>query len=151
MGYTLRAVLDQLDDDASITVAELVPEVIAWNRGPLAALAGNPLDDPRVMVCNGDIADVIRQNPGAFDVILMDVDNGPEAVLFPANQFLYGVTGVELILSALKPGGLLGLWAAARSENFERVLEGFPSGRVDVGVLGNEGLAHTIYLVRVRD
>lgn len=150
MGYTLRAVLDQLGRDAKITVAELVPEVIAWNRGPLAVLAAHPLDDPRVTVRLGDIAQVIRENPAAFDVILMDVDNGPEAVLFPDNQVLYRAEGVELILSALRPGGVLGLWAADRSANFERVLEGFPSERVDVGVLGNDGPAHTIYLVRAR-
>jgi spermidine synthase len=151
MGYTLRAVLDQLDPNAAVTVAELVPEVIAWNRGPLAVLAGHPLDDRRVTVCEGDIAEVIRANPGTFDVILMDVDNGPEAVLFPANQVLYEAEGVELILSALRPGGVLGLWAADRSANFERVIAGFPSERVDIGVLGNDGPAHTIYLVRARD
>ncbi len=149
MGYTVRAVLDQLGEDARVTVAELVPEVIAWNRGPLAGLAAHPLDDPRVTVCNDDVANVIRSHSGAFDIILMDVDNGPDAVLFAPNQFLYAEEGVKLILSGLRPGGVLAVWAADRSPAFERVLEtgGFRPERMEVEVREKNGPAHTIYLV----
>lgn len=149
MGYTLRAVLDRVAPDARITVAELVAQVIAWNRGPLAGLAGHPLNDPRVTVRNADVADVLRGSPHAFDVILMDVDNGPEAVFVSTNRFLYSVDGVTLMLSALAPGGVFALWSADRSAKFEQVLEwgGFRFERVEVDVRGEAGPAHTIYLV----
>jgi spermidine synthase len=124
MGFTLRAVLDGVGPAARITVAELVPEVVAWNRTVLGHLANRPLDDPRVTVAQQDVADVIAANPAAFDAVLMDVDNGPEAVLFAGNRFLYSVDGVALILSSLRPGGVLGLWAAAPSPDFEDVLAG---------------------------
>ena len=151
MGYTVRSVLDHVGRDARVTVAELVPDVVDWNHGPLAELADRPLDDDRVTVHVGDVGDVVRANPRSFDVILMDVDNGPEAVLFPSNQGLYAVDGVELILSSLKPGGVLGLWAADRSPGFEHVLHkgGFRSERVTVNVRGDDaGPEHTIYLVQ---
>jgi spermidine synthase len=151
IGYTLRSVLDRVGDDASIIVAELVPEVIEWNRGPLGEAADRPLDDSRVTVHNGDVGDVMRANPRAFDAILMDVDNGPEAVLFPSNRSLYSADGVALVLSSLRPGGLFGLWAADRSPDFEHVLGsiGLQSERVAVAILGDDaGFEHVIYLVR---
>ena len=151
MGYTVRAVLDSVDRNARITVAELVPEVIDWNRGPLAELAGRPLDDGRVTVYSGDVGDVIRASPRGFDCVLMDVDNGPEAVLFPSNEGFYSADGVRLILSALTPGGVLGVWSADRSTKFEGVLEagGHPYECVDVNIRDN-GPAHTIYLTGAR-
>ena len=150
MGYTVRAMLDRLGCEARVTIAELVPEVIAWNRGPLAGFADSPLDDMRVTVRNEDVAEVIRANSRCFDAILMDVDNGPEAVLFPANRFLYSAEGVALMLSGLKPGGMLGLWSAGHAPNFECVLEtgGFPFERFDIDVPCTNTFAHTIYLVR---
>lgn len=151
MGYTLRAVLDEAGPDARVTVAELVPEIVAWNRGPLADLAARPLDDARVRVVCGDVADVLREHPRGFDIVLMDVDNGPEAVLFAANRGLYGVDGVNLILSALRPGGVFAQWSADRSPDFERTLQTSGCGfeRVDVTVRG-DGPAHTIYLVQAK-
>jgi spermidine synthase len=151
MGYTLRSVLDRVGGDARITVAELVPEVIEWNRGPLSEAADRPLDDARATVHEGDVGDVMRANPRCFDAILMDVDNGPEAVLFPSNHCLYSTDGVALILSSLKPGGVFALWAADRSPNFERVLDtgGLRYERVEVDILGDDGgIEHIIYLVR---
>jgi spermidine synthase len=145
MGYTVRAVLDAVGAGARVTVAELVAEVIAWNRGPLAGLAGRPLDDARVTVANADVAAMIRDNPCGFDAILLDVDNGPEAVLFPANRFLYTADGVALILKALRPNGVLGVWAADPSPDFERAASGLGCERLDVEVPG--GPMHTIYLV----
>ena len=153
MGYTVRAVLDQGDADVHIMIAELVPEVIAWNRGPLAGLALRPLDDPRVTVRNEDVANVIRAHPGTFDAILMDVDNGPEAALFPANRYLYTADGVTLILSGLKSGGVLGLWSSGRAPEFELILEGggFRSEHEKVDVLDKGRLAHAIYLIQPED
>ena len=148
MGFTLRAVLDGVGPAARITVAELVPEVVVWNQTVLGHLAGRPLDDPRVMVAQQDVADVIAANPVTYDAVLMDVDNGPEAVLFAGNRFLYAVDGVALILSSLRPGGVLGLWAATPSPDFERVLQagGFAHERLTIAVA--DGLDHTLYLVR---
>jgi spermidine synthase len=145
LGYTVRAVLDQVGSGARITVAELVPEVIQWNRGPLAPLAARPLDDARVTVCNADVAKIIRSSPRSFDAILLDVDNGPGAVLFPDNHSLYTAQGVALILKALKPNGVLGVWAADPSPDFERAASTFCCERLDVAVPG--GPLHTIYLV----
>jgi len=148
MGYTVRAVLDAIGPGARVTVAELVPEVIAWNRGALAHLACRPLDDPRVTVVNEDVARVIR--PCGFDAILMDVDNGPQAVLFPANRFLYEADGVRLIVSGLRPGGVFVLWAADPSPGFERAVAaaGYACERRDITVPGETGVKHTIYLVQ---
>jgi len=147
LGYTVRAVLDTVGPDARVTVAELVPQIVDWNRGLLAHLAGRPLDDPRVEVMVADVADIVRARPGGFDAILLDVDNGPDAVLFQGNSFLYTADGVRLLLSGLKPGGVLAVWAATPSPAFEKVLEtcGFPYRRRTVAVL--ERLTHTIYLV----
>lgn len=149
MGYTVRAVLDAVGMGARLTVAELVPEVIAWNRGPLGALASHPLDDPRVSVENADVGDILHRRPGAFDIILMDVDNGPEAVLFPGNVLLYAADGVALIRSALKPGGVFALWAADASSAFEHVLEGAGVAyqRLIVPVPAARPVEHTLYLV----
>ena len=148
MGYTVRAILDETGPAARITVAELVPQVIAWNRGPLADLAARPLDDPRVEVALGDVADIIRCHPGHFDIILMDVDNGPEAVMFDGNRSLYGEDGLSLILTGLTPGGVLALWAADASLAFECTVAagGFDVERTGVAVSGH--VAHTVYLVR---
>jgi spermidine synthase len=143
MGYTVRAMLDESGPEARLTVAELVPQVIAWNRGPLAALAGHPLADPRVEVATGDVADIIRRHPGAFDIILMDVDNGPEAVMFDGNRPLYSADGLSRVMAGLTPGGVLALWAADPSPSFERAAAGVRLDRTQVDVTG---IAHTIYL-----
>jgi len=150
MGYTVRAVLGEIGPEGRITVAELVPQVVAWNRGPLAALAARPLEDRRVTVHQGDVARLIRANPGAFDAILIDVDNGPGAVLFEANRFLYSADGVKLIASGLAPGGVFALWAADPSPDFERAIAagGFKSERVDIDVRGKNGPQHSIYVVQ---
>lgn len=148
LGYTVRAVLDRLGPGAGVTVAELVPAVIAWNRGPLADGAGRPLEDKRVTVHEGDVAALLRASPGAFDAVLLDVDNGPEAVLFEGNRPLYGPEGLAAIMKALKPAGLLGLWAADPSPGFEAVLAGqsLAFERVEVAV-GEAGPLHTLYVV----
>jgi spermidine synthase len=147
MGYTVRALLDAAPD-AHITVAELIPKVVEWNRGPLADLAGRPLFDPRVTVFAGDVAEALRTRPAEFDVVLMDVDNGPEAVMFDSNRPLYGASGLALALTALVPGGVACFWAADPSPGFEITLENaaVASERHDIAVEGR--IAHTLYLVR---
>jgi spermidine synthase len=118
MGFTARAALDALGPDGKLTIAELVPEVVAWNHGPLAHLAQHPLDDPRVTVRVEDAAAVIRGPQAVFDAILLDVDNGPEAFTSPTNAALYSERGLERAFAALRPGGRLGVWSVADSPSF---------------------------------
>ncbi len=103
MGYTLRAALDVLPAAARVTVAEIFPAVVAWNRGPLAPLAGRPLDDPRVAVASRDVAALLA--PGAWEAILLDVDNGPDAAMLAPNAALYGAPGLARLAGALATGG----------------------------------------------
>jgi spermidine synthase len=118
MGFTLRAALDRLPPDARVVVVELVPGLVAWNRGPLAHLAGRPLEDPRVRLQQGDVGRRIAEAQGAYDAILLDVDNGPSALAHPANASLYGDRGVRACADALRPGGVLAVWSAAPDERF---------------------------------
>ena len=105
LGFTLRATLDVLPPRASVVVAELVPGVVEWNRGPLGPLAGHPLDDPRVRVAEGDVAVTMRKDTEQFDAILLDVDNGPDAFTSTLNAGLYANHGVTLAHAVLRPGG----------------------------------------------
>ena len=122
MGYTLRAALDVLPPAARVLVAELVPEVVEWNRGPLGPLAGHPLDDPRVTVEVADVAQVLRANPATFDAVILDVDNGPFALGAAPNVGLYSRAGVAVARAALRPGGLLAVWSAGNDRPYERRL-----------------------------
>jgi spermidine synthase len=121
MGFTLRAALDQLPRNATVVVAELLPAVVEWNRGPhgpLAALAGYPLHDPRVRVEVADVAIILRGNPQQFDAILLDVDNGPAAFTAPQNSALYDAQGIAAAHAALKPRGDLAIWSARDDAQF---------------------------------
>ncbi len=122
MGFTLRATLDLLPPNAVVTVAELVPAVVKWNRGPLASLAGHPLKDHRVRVEVGDVRHTLRANPGRFDTILLDVDNGPAAFTATANLGLYDNAGVAAAHAALRAGGALAVWSAWDDRKFEQRL-----------------------------
>jgi spermidine synthase len=122
MGFTLRAALDCLPPDALILVAELVPAVVEWNHGPLGALASHPLDDPRVRVEAGDVAAILRSNPGRFDAVLLDVDNGPVALTASSNAGLYSSQGVAAARASLTPGGVLAVWSASDDRRFVRRL-----------------------------
>jgi spermidine synthase len=121
MGYTLRAALTLLAEEASVTVAELVPEVIEWNRGPLGPLAGYPLDDPRTELFSGNVRAAIEAGRGCFDAILLDIDNGPDASSRCAS-WLYRPEGLAATIRALRPGGAVGVWSIDRSPAFERRL-----------------------------
>jgi spermidine synthase len=151
MGFTLRAALDRLPADATVIVAELIPEVVEWNRGPIAHLAGQPLDDPRVEVIVGDVSHVLRSSQARFDAVLLDVDNGPEAFATSANGGLYGDIGLFAARTALKFGGTLAVWSAWHDKHFPQRLRyaGFTvqSERVRTRVKRG-GSRHTIYLAR---
>ena len=122
MGFTLRAALAVLGPEARIMVAELVPAVIAWARGPLAELFGGSLTDPRADIRSADIVDVIRSHASAFDAILLDVDNGPEGLIRKANDALYDLRGLKAIRRALRPSGVLAGWSSGPNPAFSRRL-----------------------------
>lgn len=129
MGFTLAAALQATGPDAEVVVAELVPEVVDWNREFFGEAAGNPLADPRTRVCIGDVSDLIRGQGEAFDAILLDVDNGPQAMIRGDNEWLYSVQGLQAARMALRPGGLLAVWSAAPDQKFSTRLSraGFKS------------------------
>lgn len=118
MGYTLRAALDRAPPEARVVVAEVVPEIVAWNRGPAAHLAGRPLDDPRVRVQVRDVAAVVAEARGAFDAVLLDVDNAPGSPVLRGNDRLYGDEGVRACARALAAGGVLAVWSAGPDERY---------------------------------
>lgn len=122
MGYTLRAALDLLPSDARVVVAELLPAVVEWNRELLAPLAAGPLQDARVEVLVADVRRVLGSSAGAFDAVLLDVDNGPAALTTPANRKLYASNGLASAHRALRPGGALVVWSAAEDPDFLRAL-----------------------------
>jgi len=150
MGFTVAAALRGLGVDGMITVAELVPAVVVWNRGPLAHLAGDPLADPRVSVHVGDVADLLRTRIGAYDVILLDVDNGPHHITTTANHWIYAAAGLAGAYRALRPGGVLAVWSAGPDEAFTRRLRqaGFQVEVVRVPAHGAKGRRHVIWLAR---
>jgi spermidine synthase len=151
MGFTLRAALAVLSRDARVTVAELVPEIIEWARGPMSELTAGCLDDPRVSVCSDDVAHSIAG--GAWDAILLDVDNGPDALVRPENDRLYSPAGLQAAQRALKPGGLLAIWSAAPDPRFTRTLQaaGFRVEEEVVRARANgKGPRHHIWLAKAR-
>lgn len=150
MGFTTRAALGALPADARIRVAELVPEVVAWNRGPLAHLAAHPLDDPRVEVRVGDVADELRAAPAGYDAILLDVDNGPDAFTAPGNARLYGVDGLRRARAALAPGGALGVWSVEDDRAFTGRLRGvgFDVQQHRVPARAGSGARHVLWIAR---
>ena len=149
MGFTLRAVLDLLPRDAMVTVAELVPAVIQWNRDSLAALAAHPLRDSRVRVEVSDVGFTLRANPDRFDAILLDVDNGPAAFTDAVNNGLYDNAGVAAAYAALRARGTLAVWSAWEDRKFEQRLRyhGFDVEVARVRArLKKGGPRHTIFL-----
>jgi spermidine synthase len=122
MGFTLRATLDTVPAGATVVVAELVSEVVLWNRGPLAPLAGHPLQDQRVGVEINDVGEVLRASRDRFDAILLDVDNGPDAFTASANGWLYTDEGLAAARAALRPAGTLAVWSAWEDRRFEQRL-----------------------------
>jgi spermidine synthase len=149
MGFTLRATLDLLPQDGTVVVAELLPAVVEWNRGPLGPLAGHPLKDRRVRVEQGDVAATLRSSVDAFDAILLDVDNGPAAFATSGNAALYNDAGLAAARKALREGGVLAVWSARDDRKFEQRLR-YAGFRVEVervrGRLKKGGPKHTIFI-----
>ncbi|MBX3573622.1 MAG: hypothetical protein KF694_14820 [Mesorhizobium sp.] len=154
MGFTLRAALAAFGADARITVAELVPEVVDWARGPMADLSAGCLDDPRVTVAIADVAALIRPETGhgptpRWDAILLDVDNGPEGLTRRANDRLYDHAGLAAARAALTPGGVLAVWSQGPDRAFAKRLRdaGFAVEEVTVRAhRGKKGARHVIWL-----
>ncbi|RCV89475.1 hypothetical protein [Billgrantia montanilacus] len=122
MGFTLAAALRSLPDSAEVVVAELVPGVVDWNRGALGAAAGYPLNDPRTVVSLGDVGELLRREPGGFDAIMLDVDNGPEGLTRKENDWLYSPQGLAVAQESLRPDGVLAIWSAGQDPAFSERL-----------------------------
>jgi spermidine synthase len=154
MGFTLRAALAGLGAQARITVAELVPAVAAWARGPMADVFGDSLTDPRVRVHDGDVVPLIRDARAAFDAILLDVDNGPAGLTRATNDGLYDAAGLSAAHAALRPGGLLALWSAGPDADFARRLRRTGFGVEEVRARANGvrgGARHVIWIATRAD
>jgi spermidine synthase len=153
MGFTLRAAQRVLGKDARLTVAELVPEIIDWARGPMAELTAGCLDDPRVTVVEGDVVKLIASGIGDYDAILLDVDNGPDGLTRAGNNRLYSARGLDAARAALKPGGVLAVWSAASDAVFARRLRDadFSVEEVAVRARSNgKGPRHVIWFATKR-
>ncbi len=151
MGFTLRAALAAWPPDARITVAELVPAVLAWARGPMAPVVGSCLDDPRVTVAIGDVAEFIAAAPAGYDAVLLDVDNGPEGLTTAGNDRLYDEAGLGKARAALRPGGILAVWSQGPDRQFTQRLRRAGFAVEEVGVRANRGRSgarHVIWLAR---
>jgi len=151
MGFTLKAVLDGLPPSGAATVAELLPEIVRWNRDHLGHLAGDPLADPRVTLVEGDVGDFIVSRANAFDAILLDVDNGPTALTDRRNARLYRDRGLASIRRALRPRGVLAVWSASPDREFERALRrsGFTVRSESVRARrAAKGPKHTVFIAR---
>ena len=149
MGFTLREALAALPAGASVVVAELVPEIIAWARGPMAELTAGCLDDPRVTVVDADVAAAIAEARGEYDAILLDVDNGPDGLTRAGNDRLYSASGLAAAKAALVRGGILAIWSAGDDPAFTRRLgvAGFKASIEKVRARSNgKGAQHTIWL-----
>ncbi|TCU60715.1 hypothetical protein EDF58_10110 [Novosphingobium sp. PhB57] len=151
MGFTLRAALAVLGEDASVTIAEIVPEIIAWARGPMGAWTGGCLDDDRVRLVQDDVAILIDAADCAYDAILLDVDNGPEGLTRRVNDWLYSCRGLQSAMTALTPGGILAIWSATPDAEFAALLVqmGFAVTVVPVeartgDTIGGDDLEHVI-------
>jgi len=149
MGFTLRAALAELAPEAQITVAELVPAVVSWAKGPMVEVFGDSLMDPRVSIREVDVGRLIRAGRSTYDAILLDVDNGPEGLTRKANDSLYDLQGLSAARTALTPGGILAVWSSAPDSNFKWRLRtsGFSVDEVGVRANGPRGGArHVIWV-----
>ena len=148
MGFTLAAALAATGSESHIVVAELVPEVVEWNRGTLGSYSGHPLNDTRTTVYHGDVCDLLRNVEQRYDVIALDVDNGPEALSSSGNDWLYSPAGVGCARDCLNKGGVLAYWSATADPRFTRRLRdcGLRVSVKSVFAHGSKGTKHTIWL-----
>jgi spermidine synthase len=152
LGFTLRAALRQLRDDAGVVVAELVAEVIAWNADPRYDLSAEAMRDPRVRVLHDDVVNVLRENPGGFDAIMLDTDNGPDGMLMTENAALYAARGIERTTAALRPGGRIAYWSVGDDPRFAHALRvaGLTVETLRVRAHDTAGPMHTLYVATRR-
>ncbi len=152
MGFTLRAALAVLGAEARVVVAELMPAVVSWARGPLAHIFADSLTDPRVSIREGDVGDLIRSRRSTFDAILLDVDNGPDGLVREANGALYDMKGLNAAYAALRPGGILAVWSSAPDQKFTQRLRktGFNVDEVPVRANGARGGARHVIWIATR-
>jgi spermidine synthase len=152
MGFTLRAALGVLGAKSRIVVAELVPAVVAWARGPMAPIFGDSLGDPRVSIRETDVTDIIRASRAIFDAILLDVDNGPEGLTRQANDGLYDSSGLSAAHAALRPNGVLAVWSSGPNLSFAKRLRGagFDVNEVNVRATGRGGGARHVIWIAVK-
>lgn len=148
MGFTLRAALQAFRSDVELVVAELVPEIVTWARGPLATIHGDSLDDPRVTLRQGDVGGVMAGDAQKFDAILLDVDNGPEGLSRPGNDRLYSHGGIAAAKAALRPGGMLAVWSVAPDAHFTKRLQqsGMKVEELKARAHGGKGARHVIWV-----
>jgi spermidine synthase len=148
MGYTLMAVLKNVTAKSEVVIAELVPAVVRWHRGPLAHVSDGALDDPRVTIREADVAHVIAGEKQGFDAILLDVDNGPAGLTSKTNDRLYGMNGLRSAYAALRPKGILAVWAADPDPRFTKRLQnvGFTAEEIRVRGHGRKGQRYLIWL-----
>lgn len=150
MGFTLAAALRYVGGQAQVVVAELVPSVVAWNRGPLGERVGHPLQDSRVTVREGDVARILKAERDMYDAILLDVDNGPEGLTRKENNWLYSFDGLSAAYTALRPRGVLAVWSAGPAQDFQQRLRkvGYEVDEKRVRAHGSKGARHVIWLAR---
>ena len=152
MGFTLGAALRRVGPGAQVIVAELVPAVVRWNRGPAGEASGYPLADDRAEVFDGDVADAFRDQRETWDAILLDVDNGPTGLTRSTNNWLYTWEGLEAAHRALRPKGILGVWSAADDRGFTRRIAraGFAAETTTIRARGNKGGRRHIVWIATR-
>ena len=153
MGFTLRAALSALRADAEVVIAELVPAVIKWARGPMTELTAGCLDDARVAIREVDVGDLIASARSRFDAILLDVDNGPDGLSRNANNRLYTLQGLKAARNALRPGSLLAIWSAAPDMAFKRRLghAGFAVDEIQARASTGRGGRYIIWIATNTD
>jgi spermidine synthase len=152
LGFTLRSVLDHLAIDGTVTVCEIIPEVVQWNKTVFGHLAGHPLDDPRTEVVVGCVLEHMDKMKGHYDLILLDTDNGPEYVIRPENADIYQARGIDTVVNALRDNGLAAFWSASAVPEFEEALSQYPWTweRDDICLVpGRADAMHHIYSCRL--
>ena len=150
MGFTLATALESLASTATVTVAELIPEVVEWNQGPLGECAGNPLQDSRTQIHLGDVGQLLTEKHQSFDAILLDIDNGPEGLTHEDNSWLYSTQGVNAMYQALRPEGIVTIWSAGPDPMFTIRLKkaGFKAETRTVRARPGKGSRHTIFVAQ---
>ncbi|GAB2524021.1 spermine/spermidine synthase domain-containing protein [Microbulbifer agarilyticus] len=150
MGYTLAAALEAVTDSSEVIVADLIPEVVEWNRGPLGECAGRPLDDSRVVEHIGDVSELLVNRSGEYDAVLLDVDNGPEGLTHSDNNWLYSIEGTSSIYKSLVPGGVLAVWSASPDAVYANRLKkaGYQVEVKTVRERPGKGARHAIFLAK---